>query len=152
MIHTWTDISYLNRGTDRQRDAYLVLLELDVFGVLVEFDPVLVGTIPLDVDTESSDLDILCYVTDFDLLEQNLRNVYTIYDQFEVVRKVVDGLPTMISRFSYHGFALEIFGQPLPTEEQRAYAHFVAEARLLAMAGDEAKVAIRAMKDARRED
>ena len=37
----WDDISYLRRGNERQQDAFQALIELDIFSILAEFDPVL---------------------------------------------------------------------------------------------------------------
>ncbi len=54
------DITYLKEGTIRQKEAYKVLLELNIFELLKNFKPILLGTIPINIDIESSDLDIIC--------------------------------------------------------------------------------------------
>jgi hypothetical protein len=59
----WKDVTYLLHGTVTQRAAYAALAALQVFSLLQDFDPVLVGTIPLNIDIPGSDLDIVCCAT-----------------------------------------------------------------------------------------
>jgi hypothetical protein len=62
MSRNWRDISYLEHGTPRQRAAFDCLHELGVLNVLHEFDPIVVSTVCLDIDTPLSDIDIICEV------------------------------------------------------------------------------------------
>lgn len=142
----WTDISYLNWGSDLQRDAYQALIELDIFSVLADYDPILTGTFPLGLETPDSDLDIVCHVEDLDEFVALVEAVYGYLEDFSVERKEKNGLPTVICRFRYRRLPMEIFAQPQPSERQRAYRHMVAEAALLRAGGEEAKEAIRWLK------
>ncbi len=142
----WDDLTYLNRGSERQRDAFRILIELDIFSVLAEFDPVLAGTFPLGVETPQSDLDILCFVVDMDRFETLVRAAYGDQDEFEVRRKEKNDLPTGIFHFRVGAIPVELFAQPRPVEEQNGYLHLIAEARLLREGGDEALMAIRQLK------
>jgi hypothetical protein len=142
----WDDLTYLNRGSERQRDAFQVLIELDILSVLAEYDPVLAGTFPLGIETPTSDLDILCYAEDLDRFDEVVTAVYGDQDEFDLRRKVKNGLPTSICNFRVRNIPLEIFAQPCPVEEQNAYRHMVAEARLLREGGEEAVMAIRNLK------
>lgn len=143
----WTDVASLNWGSDRQRDAYQVLIELDIFSVLAEFDPVLAGTYPLGLETPASDLDILCYVEDFERFTSLVETAYDYLDDFHVVRREKNGVPTAICRFRFRDFPIEIFAQPRPSEEQNAYRHMLAEAALLRAGGDDARAAIQQLKE-----
>src|SRR5690606_36414925 len=58
------NIEYLQHGNDRQRQAYSILTNNQVLSKLKQFDPVLVGTIPINIDIENSDLDIICCFSD----------------------------------------------------------------------------------------
>jgi hypothetical protein len=142
----WSDIGYLKSGSDRQRDAFRVLIELDLLSVLAEYDPVLAGTLPLGIETPESDLDILCHVDDAARFETLVTVMYGDEDDFALYHTEKNGLPTVICRFNAKGFPIEIFAQPRATEEQNAYRHLVAEARLLREGGEEAVLAIRELK------
>jgi hypothetical protein len=61
---TFDDITYLAHGNNRQRQAYAVLTSHQILSKLKQFDPILVGTIPINIDIENSDLDIICCFTD----------------------------------------------------------------------------------------
>lgn len=50
--------------TDRQRQAHETLSALRIFDVLAKYRPVLTGTVPLGLDVDSSDLDIVCEAQD----------------------------------------------------------------------------------------
>ena len=57
-------LDYLKSGNERQQQAFEILIRQAVFEKLSEFPPVLVGTIPINIDIASSDLDIACYWND----------------------------------------------------------------------------------------
>lgn len=147
---TWSeyrdDISYLKLGSDRPRAAYLTLTELDLFSVLAEFDPVLAGTFPLGLESEDSDLDLVCHAPDLDELATVMFQVYGGYDDFSVERTADDGSPALVCHFRYHEFRIGVLGRPSPSREQDVYRHLVAEARLLRMAGPSAADGIRRLK------
>lgn len=142
----WDDLTYLNRGSDLQRDAFRVLIELDLFSVLADFEPVLAGTFPLGLETPQSDLDILCYAEDLAYFEQLVTAVYGDEDEFEVRHVEKNRLPSVICDFRYQNIPIQLFAQPRPTEEQHAYRHMIAEARLLREGGEDALHAIRELK------
>jgi hypothetical protein len=119
---------------------------LRVFALLGAFDPVLAGTIPLDIDIPGSDLDIVCYAADVDAFAQQLHATFGHCSTFVLQHTVVDGLPTVIGQFTYQGFPIEIFGQPRPVREQHAVRHMVVEERLLRHGGVEVRRHIRQLK------
>ncbi len=130
------DIAYLRDGSARQRVAYQALCALRVIERLAAYDPVLAGTIPLDIDVADSDLDILCEVHDFARFEADLAAGFGHCDGFRVTApRLRGGELSMTASFDHGGFIIEMFGQPLPAERQSAYRHMVVEARLLALGG-----------------
>ncbi|MBN1966789.1 MAG: DUF4269 domain-containing protein [Anaerolineae bacterium] len=143
----WTDPAYLLRGNARQRDAHATLSKLGIFDTLGAYQPVLVGTVPLDVDIPRSDLDVICAAHNLAIFEQSVRAAYGHLRGF-CVRRREDGSdqPAIVANFSFNHWMVEIFGQPRPVTEQRAYRHMVIEARLLALAGEPARAAIRSLK------
>jgi hypothetical protein len=140
------DLSYLADGTPRQRDALRVIRELRLWEHLAAYTPALAGTVPLGIDVEDSDLDVIC---EADNLTDFLRAVISL-------ASVVNGLcfeemelrhvPSMIVRFRYGGWAFELFAQPVPVARQYACVHLRVEERLLALGGKPARDAIRELK------
>lgn len=141
----WQDISYLLDGNERQREAYHALERLQVFGVLRDYTPVLVGTIPIGIDVEESDLDIVCEAHDLATFENQVTQAFGHHEGFRLKYKLINDLPTVVVNFDA-GFPIEIFGQPQPVTEQNAYRHMIVEARLLAIGGEEAQREIRRLK------
>ena len=64
MKNNWHDIAYLQSGNERQNNAYSALNKLKILKILREYNPTLVGTIPIEIDISESDLDIICEVYD----------------------------------------------------------------------------------------
>ncbi len=139
-------IDHLREGTPVQRAAWRVLTDLGIPHILAPFDARLAGTIPIDVDIPGSDLDILCHAPDLDALAQTLEIHYGHASGFTLARKTRYGHPVLVCEFSFGGFPIQVYGSPTPVERQRAWAHMIAEAHLLARGGKEAKEAVRALK------
>ncbi len=148
IVMSYRNIAYLVRGTERQRAAYQVLQDLQVFDVLNDYDPVLVGTIPLDIDVEDSDLDIVCEARDLTRFEGEVAAAFGDESDFRVRRKLIGGWPSVVAKFCHGGFPIEVFGQARPVAEQNAYRHMVVEGRLLEIGGEKARRAIRQLKRA----
>jgi len=136
MENNWRDITYLKLGNERQRNAYSVLDKLKIFKILREYNPTLVGTIPIEIDISESDLDIICEVYDIEEFERLVIKSFNKYDNFRIERQTVKGLLTSISYFDYNNFLIEIFGQPKPVIEQNGYRHMIVEKKLLEISGE----------------
>ncbi|WP_025763563.1 DUF4269 domain-containing protein [Dyadobacter tibetensis] len=133
---TFDNIEYLQQGNHRQRQAYATLTNHQILSKLKSFDPVLVGTIPINIDIESSDLDIICCFAnqqDFrDTIADNFRNerLYHIRELQETATSAV------VANFFVDDFEIEIFGQSIPTKRQYAYRHLVIEHNLIKKYGE----------------
>jgi hypothetical protein len=144
--HFFSDIEYLSLGNQRQSEAYNLLTEIRLFEILLEYTPILVGTIPIDIDIPSSDLDIICEVHDFkkfkELLEECFREMYNFSLSFRTVNEV----PRIVCNFKYKGWVFEIFGQSIPTQKQNGYRHMIIENRILKILGDKSNEWVRDLK------
>lgn len=144
----WDRLDYLAHGTPRQRAAHAALQEARVLEHLAPWQPLLAGTIPLGLDVDGSDLDILCAVWEFEPFLARLQQAFGHLPGFAARQKESDGLPVVVARFKSGPFLVEVFAQPRPVFEQNGYRHMVVEARLLALAGPVAAAAIRQLKAA----
>ena len=130
------------------RDPYhVVTAELALLDRLAAFDPVLIGTPPLDIDTSSSDIDCACFATDPGVFVETVTSAYGQLPGFRL--KTLAHLPAQALTvcFDYAGWGIELFAQALPVSEQWGVRHFLVEERLLALA-PELRGAVRELKHA----
>ena len=76
----FTKLDYLKIGNERQKRAYEVLTKYRIFEVLEHYSPILAGTIPIEIDIEGSDLDIICEVEDKIEFEKFLVKNFSEFD------------------------------------------------------------------------
>src|SRR5438105_3907106 len=117
------DPDFLSRGTERQRAAFAELSRLGIFARLAEFGPVLAGTVPIDVDIESSDLDIICSAVDLESFAGLVRSFYGAEPGFALEHKLIRSRPTVIARFRTAQFPVEIFAQNAAVLTQSSVLH-----------------------------
>lgn len=142
----WDTIDYLARGTPRQRAAHSALEAAGVMQGLAPWGPLLAGTIPLGIDVEGSDLDILCEVYQFGPFLAQLQERFGHLPGYEARQKEIGSLPTVVARFHSSAFLVEVFAQPRPVAAQNGYRHMLIEARLLKLAGPGAAAAVHELK------
>lgn len=130
----------------RQETAFHSLQTLDIFRRLEAYTPVLAGTIPLDIDIESSDLDIICCAADLEAFASDVTAQFGNQQGFQIAQKTIRREPCVVAKFEFQGFPIEIFGQNRPVEQQYAYRHMLVEARLLVLGGESARQEIRRLK------
>lgn len=123
------DITYLSLGNQKQQKVHRLLVDNRVMEMLSIYAPILVGTIPLNIDIETSDLDIICHVRDKKEFIENLIGCFQDKVGFRVTE--VPSFNAVKANFSIDGFELEIFGQDLETVRQNAYRHMIIEYRIL---------------------
>ncbi|QIL76616.1 DUF4269 domain-containing protein [Hymenobacter sp. HDW8] len=147
-MRNWKDPSYLRTGTPRQQLAYTTLQRLGILTALHDFDPVLAGTIPLDIDISSSDLDVLCAVSAAKVPSflQLLNAHYAHLPEFALGQKPINDRASVVCRFRYADFEIEIFGQDCPTEAQHAFRHMVVEDLVLQAGGGAWRTAVCQLK------
>ncbi len=146
MSEEFIHIEYLCQGNEKQRRAYIAMKDIKIMEVLKQYNPILAGTIPIDIDVESSDLDIICEVHDFE------KFIEIIVKEFEGLYKFCIKIESenysvrTVCNFEYDEFIFEIFAQPVQTIHQNAYKHMVVENRIFKMAGKKAWEIIKNLK------
>jgi hypothetical protein len=103
---------------------------------LQAFDPLLVGTIPIQIDIESSDLDIICRYDDQQAFADFLVATFGSAGGFKIWTKDEPEAQAVVASFQLDGFDIEIFGQTIPTKQQYAYRHMLVEHKLLTERGE----------------
>ncbi|AYQ33619.1 DUF4269 domain-containing protein [Runella sp. SP2] len=127
-------IDYLQTGNERQQRAYDVLTNHRILAQLAPFSPVLVGTIPINIDIESSDLDVICQWSDKSEFATALHSLFGHYPNFTFWENPTH--QAVVAHFIVDGFEIEVFGQNIPIKNQNAYRHMLVEDKLLAQHGE----------------
>jgi hypothetical protein len=141
-------ISYLQNGTLRQRDAYTVLTNCEIIEKIAHFTPFLAGTIPLNIYTETSDLDILCCFHDEAVFYNTVCAEFNHHNNFTISKIIIEGKNTVLANFLCDGFEIEIFGQNVPVRLQMGYLHMMAEQTILQQNGEEFRRKVIELKNA----
>ena len=142
----WKNPDYLKTGSASQQMYFEIIRRSRVFISLDKFSPVLVGTIPLNIDVPGSDIDIICYSGNFEEFINELKKCFSLFEQFTIRQKKLHEIPSVICRFMFSGKMIEIVGQNVPVEEQIAYSHMVNEHQILECFGEEFKKKIIELK------
>ncbi len=128
----FTKLDYLKIGNARHRQAYTVLTENKIMTCLQSYDPILVGTIPINIDIENSDLDIICYYQNQLDFAKQLKFSFSKFENFVIRKSNGPELKAVKTNFRIGDFEIEIFGQNIPTRQQNAYRHMLIEYKILA--------------------
>jgi hypothetical protein len=142
----FTSIEYLRTGNERQKKAYAVLTEGKIFDDLRKYNPILTGTIPIEIDLPESDLDIICECSDQEEFYQCIVANYSEFADFKIEIKKLNGIESTIASFKLHDFEIEIFGQNVPSFKQDAYRHLLIEYQILREKGAEFREEILKLK------
>ncbi|RWZ49771.1 DUF4269 domain-containing protein [Halobacillus fulvus] len=121
----------MKNGSRKQRDAYTAINELRLIQQLKNYQPVLCGTIPLGIDLDTSDLDIIMEVEDLNLFERTIHHLYRNKPAFYMKRTNIRGREVVKANFWFNNFEFELFAQHQPVHQQNAYLHMLIEYKLL---------------------
>lgn len=105
--------------------------------ILQDFDPIVVGTIPIGIDIDSSDLDIICFWQDQHFFNQKLADNFMIFEAFQIRIVTINSELTTIANFHIDHLEFEIFGQNVPSKSQFGYRHMLVENKLLLERGED---------------
>ena len=142
----FTKIEYLKNGNQKQVLAYKILSEYKVLANIAEFDPILVGTIPINIDIENSDLDIICYWKNKTDFIEKLESFFGNKSEFTIRETIIDNEETVVANFKIERFEIEVFGQNIPTKNQNGYKHMIIEHKILQSKGENFRLEIIKLK------
>jgi hypothetical protein len=106
----------------------------------------LCGTIPIGIDVEGSDLDVLFHASDLDDLKQEWDRRFNKSQDFVSFHHEFPSGLSAVARFCFDGERIELFAQKTPVHRQLAFRHMVIEWRLLRLAGPEFRKRIVTLK------
>lgn len=109
---------------------------------LSAYSPTAVSTIFVGLDTESSDIDVICYCRNPERFLETTRSAYGHLDQFKVIRSA----DPIVVRFRMAEFLFEIYASDTPVEAQMAVRHYQIMARLVDLGGSEFQEAVRELR------
>ncbi len=135
-MRDFEDYEYLRTGNKVQRKSYEILSELDIKTALKHYSPVLVGTIPIGINIESSDLDILCEVNNFEEFDNIILEKYGHFSEFTFRKKTHQNRISYIYNFIFNDVEIEIFAQNKAVKIQNGYKHMVIENVINKVFGD----------------
>lgn len=92
----------------------------------MKYQPVIVGTYPIDIQVEGSDIDIVMTCDDYDEIVPVLKDQFSEYSGFELDVKDV-----VICRFEYDHYLFELYISHKPVESLNSYRHLVIEDKIL---------------------
>src|SRR5688500_1165444 len=133
---TFDNIEYLRDGNDKQKAVYRTLTDNHIFDRLQLFSPLLTGTIPINIDIDESDLDIICCWKSKDEFIKILTKEFYKFDKFTLTEQRINNYETILANFHLGKFRIEIFGQNRPTKEQESFRHMIIEYGIIKTNGE----------------
>jgi hypothetical protein len=129
-----------------EKKIFGVFSQIHFFETMAPYQPQLVGTQPLFVDTPTSDLDLLCFCQSFNEFRRDVEWHFKHEYGFKISEGHSRGEDFLLASFETDGLAIEVFGQKIPSRRQDAYKHMIVEGRLLYWGGEASVEAIRKAK------
>lgn len=138
----------LQSVSPRGQKAAALLLQHGVWNEFVGFDPIVVGTFPINLDIDGSDIDILCHCPDFDSFEARVQSAFDLFDGFRLHhRPATEHVgAAIVVRFVLDDLPVEVFATGTPSQSQFGFRHMLVEARVIALLGESFASDIRQLK------
>ena len=128
--------------TEKIADAEKAISHCRVINALEGHSPKIVSTIFVELDTDQSDIDVICEFQESDTFACRLKNKFQIYKDYRLKTHI----NSVICRFEVSGFIFEIYGAPVPVHKQLAFRHYRVMQRLAKMGGEPFKQRVRKLK------
>ncbi|MGD1951490.1 MAG: DUF4269 domain-containing protein [Leptolyngbyaceae cyanobacterium] len=112
-------------------DFKQVVQTLSLLTILREFDPVIIGTPPLGIELETSDIDIACSANNLARFRTIMLTKFSKFDCFQCYDSIWQNQNSVIVQFHAYNWDIELFCQTIPTNQQWGVRHFNIEQRLL---------------------
>lgn len=142
-MRDWKNIDYLYEGNFIQQKSYHILRELNILELLQKYDPIVVGTIPIGVNIQGSDIDIICNLKDTDHFHKQIKEYFSMYDSFYYIQEN----EKYVAGFVFQDIPIEIYAENKDTILQYGYRHMLIEYRILNLTTDTFRQSIMCLKE-----
>ena len=132
----FTSIEYLKTGNSLQQKTYRIITEYNILETLSKYNPIVVGTIPIDIHIESSDVDIILESNEINILAIHLERHFF---QFKNYHLEIKNENILICNFLIEDLPFEIYACSTKTIEQNGYRHMIIENEILNHFGNDFK-------------
>lgn len=136
-MEKFKNISYLQKGNPKQQIVYTLLNEFKIIEILKAYKPLVVGTIPIEIDLPESDVDIILETNDFYELEKFLIQNFNHFQNFEIQQKTDKNQTILVCNFIINEIPFEIYAENKPTHLQNGFLHMIKEHQILQKHGKE---------------
>ena len=127
----FTSLDYLLQGNSIQKRIYHELKRSEIFEKLRSYEPILVGTYPIDIAIKTSDLDIILYAKDLVKLNDDLITFFNDFPLFNTELISKEDSTYLNCTFKLNTFTVELYAENTPTKQQYGYLHMVKEHEIL---------------------
>lgn len=122
---------------EKNAPVYKALVNSKVLTDLARFQPLVVGTFPLGLHNEASDIDIVLSHTNLQEIEESVLKYYSHLPGFKMNTSCTLDRDTVTAKFLWEKkIPFGLFAQKTSSFEQNGYRHFSIEERLLKIHGD----------------
>ncbi|MEM8777333.1 MAG: DUF4269 domain-containing protein [Cyanobacteria bacterium P01_G01_bin.49] len=126
----------------KARHAIKAINDSQILQKLERYNPVVVSTILVGLDTEDSDIDIVCSYNSQFIFFQDLQSLVEGF--FDGICKQRNNY--VLARFEYAEYLFEIFGTNQKVEAQMAFRHYQIMQRLSRIGGTNFQNTVKAIK------
>ena len=120
---------------EKNSEVLSFLKSSKILTTLMEFTPLLSGTIPIGINTDSSDLDIIFQSKNLEFFAKKVQNTFGNYKKFSSRTAVHQGISSLVVNFNHENLPVELFCQNRSVFKQNANQHLLIEGRLLKLIG-----------------
>ena len=137
------NITYLKVGNSKQREIYRLISEHKLLDILKEYNPIVVGTFPINIHIDTSDVDIVLQTNNFDKLGCLLHEKFSSFQNFKI--EFLDN-SILVCNFTIEKVPFELYAKNQKTELQNGYLHMIKEYEILKSKDDNFAEEIRNLK------
>lgn len=130
-MQNFLTIDYLEHGNEIQHNVFHLLRNHQILEKLDTYKPIVVGTIPIEINIENSDIDIIGETSNFEKATNHLTENFSHYIEFKIDQLINNNETCLTCNFRIDTFEIEIYLENKIPTEQNAYRHMLIEAKLL---------------------